>query len=84
MAEPSARSRLHAITRGFIFPRISSINPILSYLPKTRSHAVAETDSCLTMDFDYSTTKLIPQEFLAIVLAGFGNELVLNERRLYL
>ncbi|KAF9820326.1 hypothetical protein IEO21_01540 [Rhodonia placenta] len=28
------------------------------------------------MDFDYSTTKLIPQEFLAIVLAGFGNELV--------
>ncbi|CCM00394.1 uncharacterized protein FIBRA_02424 [Fibroporia radiculosa] len=29
------------------------------------------------MDFDESSTKLIPPEFLAVVLAGFGNEQVL-------
>ncbi|KZT11063.1 UDP-3-O-glucosamine N-acyltransferase [Laetiporus sulphureus 93-53] len=28
------------------------------------------------MDFDETSTKLIPQEFLAVVLAGFGNELL--------
>lgn len=28
------------------------------------------------MDFDESSTKLVTQEFLAVILAGFGNEQV--------
>ena len=45
----------------------------ISIGPGTASHQTPRSLT-VTMDFDESSAKLIPPEFLAVVLAGFGNE----------
>lgn len=41
-----------------------------------RHREIQFRSSLTTMDFDESSNKLVTQEFLAVVLAGFGNEYV--------